>query len=309
MSYALLFAGQGSQHADMLPWLLPTGGVGASLSPALSAMESALGNAWRSSLQDAALRSRNHFAQTLLTGTSLAAWERLQPRLPGPPAAVAGYSVGELAACACAGVLGVAQAVQLAGQRAQAMDRAAQGQGAGLLSISGMGPHQVLQQHPRLSPAIVIDTDHAIYGALLADLDAAQQQISQAGASCKRLAIGVASHTPWMVQASEAFAQVLQPLSLQPPVCPVVLNASARPCRRADEIKLALSAQISNPVDWAACMDALAERGVRCVLEIGPGSALATMWNRRHPAIAARALEEFRDPAGAAAWVTERAQR
>lgn len=299
MSYALVFAGQGSQHAGMLPWL----GLASRESPALSAMESALGTDWRTTLNDEALRSQNRFAQTLITGTSLAAWEALKPLLPGPPAVVAGYSVGEMAACACAGVLTIPEAIGLAARRADAMDRAAGAHSAGLLSVSGLAVQRVLQQHPRLSPAILIDADHAIFGALVADLDAAQPQLSQAGAVCKRLAIGVASHTHWMAAATEAFAQVLSKQGLQPPTFPVVLNATAQACRRVAEIQAALSTQIRTTVDWAACMDALAERGVQCVLEIGPGSALAAMWNRRHPGISARALEDFQDPAGAARWV------
>jgi [acyl-carrier-protein] S-malonyltransferase len=302
VSYALLFAGQGGQHAGMLPWLES---AQAAL-PTLSTMASALGADWRSTLHDEALRSHNRFAQTLLTGTSLAAWEALKPLLPGLPAVVAGYSVGELAACACAGVLDNAAAIHLADQRACAMDHAAQGQGAGLLSVSGLVVERVLRLHPRLSPAILIAADHAIFGAPVAELDAAQQQLSQAGASCKRLAIGVASHTPLMAAATHAFARHLQDCALQPPAVPVVLNASARLCRRVDELEAALSTQISTTVDWAACMDAVAERGVSCVLEIGPGNALSTMWNRRHAAPAARALEDFRDAAGAARWVGSR---
>jgi len=43
---------------------------------------------------------------------------------------------------------------------------------------------------------------------------------------------------------------------------------------------------------------------VRCVLEIGAGSALARMWNERHPGIPARALDDFQTLAGAADWLT-----
>jgi [acyl-carrier-protein] S-malonyltransferase len=50
-------------------------------------------------------------------------------------------------------------------------------------------------------------------------------------------------------------------------------------------------------------MDAIAERRVRRVLELGPGTTLARLWNARHPAIPARAIDEFRSPAAAARWV------
>jgi [acyl-carrier-protein] S-malonyltransferase len=37
---------------------------------------------------------------------------------------------------------------------------------------------------------------------------------------------------------------------------------------------------------------------------LGPGTALARMWRVRHPRIPVRSLEDFRDAAGAAAWLT-----
>jgi [acyl-carrier-protein] S-malonyltransferase len=50
-------------------------------------------------------------------------------------------------------------------------------------------------------------------------------------------------------------------------------------------------------------MEGIAARRVSCVLEIGPGQALARMWNERFPQIPARSADEFRSAAGIAAWV------
>ena len=282
----------------MLPWLPESAG-----SPALAALDRALGAPWRTVLGDAAWRHNNRVAQAVLTGTGLAAWACLQPLLSQPPAVVVGYSVGELAAYACAGVLQAPDAVGLAVQRAQAMDRAANGQGMGLMSVSGMAVAQMAQQYPDLCCAIQMAPDHAIYGALTTALDAAQAQLGLTGAVCKVLGIAVASHTLWMAGAAQEFADVLAHVALQPPTCPLVTNATAALCPRVDALQAALSRQICTRVDWAACMDALAERGVRCVLEIGPGSALSTLWNRRHPAIPARSVDEFRSPLGVARWL------
>ena len=299
MSYALLFGGQGNQHADMLPWL----GADARGSEALRELEQTLQAPWRSVVAHASLRNANRFAQPLITATSLASWDMLKPHLPALPVAVAGYSVGEMAAYACAGVLTTAEAVQLSVLRADLMDQAANGKPSGLMSVSGPAVEQVLRNHPDLHCAIAIDLDHAVYGALTEHLDQAQGALECAGASCKRLDIAVASHTPLMAAASERFSRVLTTIALQPPDFPIVVNARSRLCRRVDDLRQALSDQISERVDWASCMDALAETGIRCVLEIGPGHALAAMWNRRHATIPARALEEFRNPRGAAHWV------
>jgi len=95
MSYAFVFPGQGTQHPDMLPWLERDGTGG----EALRALEDALGADWRERLADPGWAERNDVAQPLLAGVSLAAWEAVRDGLPRP-AAVAGYSVGELSSFA-----------------------------------------------------------------------------------------------------------------------------------------------------------------------------------------------------------------
>ena len=304
MSYALLFSGQGTQHPGMFPWLSEDTGAAA-----VAAMDAALAAPWRSVLADPQRRHQNGQAQVLVTGSNLAAWSHLAPLLPGLPVVVAGYSVGELAACACAGALTVADAIGLAAQRAACMDQCAQhvsnrsGQGAGLLSVSGMTEDALHAACPTLDCAIRIAPDHAIWGGTDADLQDASACLIAIGAVCKRLDIAVASHTPRMRDAAQAFAAVLGAASWRQPDFPVVLNATAMPVRQATRLRDGLATQIDHTIDWAACMDALAERGVDCVLEIGAGSPLSALWNRRHGGIPARALADFQGPAGAAEWV------
>ena len=82
--------------AAMLPWLREDA--------IIRAMCDRLGTPdWRAAAADAAWAQRNQHAQALLTGLALAAWSQLAPALPSPTA-VAGYSVGELAAFSVAGV-------------------------------------------------------------------------------------------------------------------------------------------------------------------------------------------------------------
>jgi len=301
VSYALIFVGQGNQHPQMMPWLT----VEQNPSVALLEMERVVGAAWRTALANQALRSKGGFAQPLVVGTALAAWAVLKPLLPRSPTVVAGYSVGELAAFASAGVISVETAMGLATIRADWMDRSGRGGGSGLMSISGLAVRSVLEQFPRLHCAIVIDYEHAIFGALSSDLNQAQTELAGTSALCKRLAIDVASHTPLMAAASEGFSEVLAGVTFQPPEFPIVLNARATLSRRVSELKIALGAQLCTTIDWAACMDVIVERGVHCVLEIGPSSALASLWNRRHPTIPVRSIEEFKHPQGAAMWVVQ----
>ncbi len=78
MSVALLFPGQGTQHAAMLPWLASE----AAAQPVLARVASALGADWRARLADADWARANAVAQTVVTGASVAAWAVLAGGLP-----------------------------------------------------------------------------------------------------------------------------------------------------------------------------------------------------------------------------------
>jgi [acyl-carrier-protein] S-malonyltransferase len=297
MRYALLFSGQGTQHPGMLPWLEAE----PACQPALAAMADLLGTDWRKPLEQAESRSANAYAQPLIVGTALAAWAALAAQLPDAPIAIAGYSVGELAAYSAAGVLPMQTALQLAAKRAALMDAAVAGKDTGLLSVSGLPKEQV--QQPGLHCAIDLGAEQGIYAAEASVLDSCAQTFTARGALCKRLEVRVASHSPWMASAAEGFAKQMEALPFTRPQASLVLNATGTATRDPHQLRLALSTQIAATVQWAACMDTLAEQGLDCVLEIGAGITLSKMWNQRHPDIPARSVSEFRDSKGAAQWL------
>lgn len=296
MSFALLFSGQGHQHPGMLPWLADDASV--------QATRARLGVAdWRLALADPAWAQRNDNAQILLTGLSLAAWGQIAP-LVAQPAAIAGYSVGELAAFSAAGVMDTTAALALAQQRAAAMDACARGAPGGLLAVTGL-PAQKLQallDQTGLAIAIRNGIDSVVLGGPVAALAPAQALAALEGAHCTPLRVSVASHTPWMQGAAADFARALAPVALRAPAVTLYSNAADR-IRDAASAAQALAAQIATTVRWDECLENIMARQVRCVLEIGPGQALARMWNQRYPGIPARACDDFRSAAAIADWL------
>lgn len=299
MTLALLFPGQGAQHAGMLPWL----DAQPEAAPVLEALTRQLGRAWRSGLADPAWMNANAVAQPLLTGVCLAAWQALAAHLPSP-AVVAGYSVGELAACSAAGVFDAPTVLALAAARAQAMDDSVAGQDTGLLALQGPGALGLAEAAGPLAIAIRISAERVIVGGPATALDTHAARWSAAGLRCARLPIAIASHTPAMAPAVAVFAEHLAAADLQPARTPVVCNFNARAARHPAQLATALAGQIASTVRWDECMDTLAERQVRCVLEMGPGSALSAMWRERHPGIPVRSVDEFGGPGGVAGWVS-----
>lgn len=299
MSLALVFPGQGTQHPDMLPWLAGRPEAAA----ALAELDQALGQGWRDRLRDAAWATRQQVAQPLLTLASLAAWTVLEPLLPAP-AAVAGYSVGEVPAWCVAGVYDTAQAVAMAQQRAALMAAAGQQTPSGLMAVAGVDAVQLeaVRREHHVEPAIVLSHDEMVLGGGREDLAAAQARLAGSGVRCTPLAVDVASHTSLLQPTVPAWQQALQPWHFRRPRCPLVCNATAAVEADPQVLRQAAAEQIARTVRWDRCMDTLAERGVRCVLEVGPGTTLSRLWNRRYPAIPARGVDEFRTPERAAGW-------
>lgn len=296
MGYAILFSGQGMQHAGMLSWLVEDYLVQQTCNE--------LGvNDWRTALSDTSWACANINAQILLTGINLAAWGQLSGALP-QPSAVAGYSVGELASFATADVFDASTAIQLSRSRAQAMDRCALSVPSGLLAISGLPKMQVDYVCEEYGLAVAIENDsHAVVvGGPVAALRLAAVDAEGRGAHCTHLKVSLASHTHWMKDAAQEFALKLGQIALRAPRIPLFCNAVDR-ASTAIQAQQALSQQISKTVHWNTCMENIWARRVSCVLEVGPGAALARMWNQRFPDIPARSADEFANATSIAEWI------
>jgi len=300
MSMALLFPGQGAQHAQMLPWLDDEPHASATL----ARLCAVVGPDWRARLHDTTWRSENRIAQPLLTAIGIAAWQCLAHRLPAP-AMVAGYSVGELAAFASAGVFDAATAITLAIDRALLMSDSVRGSDTGLLAVQGHGARALAEARADVAVAIRITGDRMVVGGASSALDVACTEWMAAGLRCTRLPVQLASHTPWMASAATAFALRLSSVPLRAPQAAVACNADGAATRDPRALERALSAQIASPVRWDECMDTIAERRIRCVLEVGPGATLASMWRERHPEIPVRSTDEFRSPDAITRWVAQ----
>ena len=305
MRIALLFSGQGMQYADMLPWMNPA-------HPLLLQMQEQLHVPdWRAAMRDSSWASTNAHAQVVLTACALAAWQQLQEQVPALQsssqslAAVAGYSIGELAAACVAGVLSASDTVKLAGQRAALMDQAGAGQDSSMLAVSGVSIRTIEQWCQAQGAALAIRNgpDSAVCAGPRDKLAALEKFAQEQGARCTPLAVNIASHTHWMSSAAQAFQEQLNQSELAVPNVPWPTNAGVW-VHNAATAAQALSAQIMQTMQWDSCMEQIEERQPNVVLEIGPGRSLTTMWNQRYSEIPARSVDEFQTLDGLQRWLS-----
>ncbi len=303
---AILCPGQGTQHPGMFDLVAQA----PEAQPILDAARELLGGIEPTRFvresDDAALFS-NRTGQLLCCTQALAAWVVIRPHLPGS-VVLAGYSVGELAAWSCAGLLEPAELLRLAVTRAEVMD-AAGGGDTGLAAVIGLRRARIddLCRAHAGHVAIVNGEDFFVLGGARAALAALRDDALAAGAtSAIVLRVAVASHTPLLVEASRRFGAALAgrrwPHRLPAGIRLLSgVDGDAVLDPAADVRKLA--AQISQTLRWDACLDACRAAGTETILELGPGHALATMARQTLPRTQVRSVDDFRTPAGILAWL------
>jgi [acyl-carrier-protein] S-malonyltransferase len=245
----------------------------------------------------------NALAQPLVCAAEVATWAALRDALPAP-ALVLGYSLGELAAYACAGALAAEDAVRLAVERAAAMDAVAP-PGAGLLALRGptLARAEALAAAAGAELAIVNGPDHVVAGGGGPALAALEARAVAAGATAIRLPVLVPAHTSLLRGAVAPFGAALERSPLRAPDVPVLAGTTALPVRSREGAVAALSAALAERIEWARCVAAAAEHGATVFLELGPGAALARMVAELLPDAAVRSVAEFRSVDGVARWV------
>ena len=306
MTLALLCSGQGPQHPAMFALIGAVSAAAPLFAHAASLLDGRDPRDLVGALDDAALH-RNRVGQVLCTLQAVAALAAL-PELAARRRIVAGYSVGEVAAWAVAGLIEPAAALDLAAARAAAMD-AASTPGDGLLFVRGLAREAVDRLCHRHGGAVAIVNpgDAWALGGAGDALAALASAARDAGADrVTRIGVAVASHTPRLAAAVEPFRATLDRVATRPRVPPGVRLLSgidAAPVLDVGRGRDALARQIAAPILWADGLAAAVEAGATAWLELGPGRALAAMVETTYPAMPARSLEDFRTLDGVRSWL------
>ncbi|MEJ2552730.1 MAG: ACP S-malonyltransferase [Gammaproteobacteria bacterium] len=286
MSIACVFPGQGSQSVGML----------AALAAAYPEVEETFTVAsrtldydlWQLTQQGPeAELNRTDKTQPAMLAAGVAVWRVWQKRQGAQPAFVAGHSLGEYTALVCAGSIDLESAVRLVAERGRYMQEAVPaGQGA-MAAILGLGDEQVRAACDHAAQGEVVaavnlnSPGQVVIAGHRAAVERAVEHAKQAGAKrALLLPVSVPSHCSLMGPAAERLALYLHDIEINVPRIPVLNNVDVNLCTAPEEIRDALVRQLVSPVRWVETIQALAGRGVRCIVECGPGKVLAGL-NKR----------------------------
>jgi amino acid adenylation domain-containing protein len=197
------------------------------------------------------------------------------------PAAMLGHSVGEYVAACLAGVLTLADALELVAERGRLM----QALPAGSMAAVPLPPAETaaLLAGGGLAVAAVNAPAHTVVSGPTAEVEALVERLRGDGLDCRRLHTSHAFHSAMMDPALEPFAAAVGKVLLSPPLLPYLSNLTGGWIEPS---------QATDPSYWVrhlretvrfgdAAGELLADRS-RVLLEVGPGRTLGGLV-RRHP--------------------------
>ena len=250
-------------------------------------------------------------AQPLLVAAAIAAAEALTGDpvpMKGLTAVVAGHSVGELAAGAIAGTISADDAMRLVRVRAQGMAAAAAAERTGMTAVLGGSEPEVLAaiEAAGLTPANVNGAGQIVAAGTLAQL-AALAADPPPKTRLRSLSVAGAFHTSHMAPAVEALAAAAAQVPASDPGLPLLSNLDGALVRSGQDWLGRIVAQVSSPVRWDSCMQAMARLGVTALIELPPAGTLAGLARRALSGVQLLALKSPDDLEAARTMLAEHA--
>lgn len=229
-------------------------------------------------------------AQPLLVAAALAAYEVLYE--DAVPDAVAGHSVGELAAAAITGVLSPEAALVLVRERGRAMAEAAAVTETGMTAVLGGDPDEVLAAIDKhgLTPANVNGAGQIVAAGTMEQLAKFADE-PPAKARLRPLSVAGAFHTEHMEPAVATLRRLASGAPVADPRTKLLQNRDGAVVADGRDFVARLVDQVSAPVRWDSCMAAMRDLGVTAIIELPPAGTLTGLARRELKGIELVALK------------------
>ncbi|MEO8770272.1 MAG: ACP S-malonyltransferase [Ferruginibacter sp.] len=228
---------------------------------------------------DEALKQTN-ITQPAIFIHSVAAFKTIKG---ASPVMVAGHSLGEFSALVANNTLSFADALGLVSIRAQAMQRACELNPSTMAAVLGLDDAKVEEVCNAVAAEtgeVVVAANYNCPGQLVISgsmkgIEVACERMKAVGAKrALALPVGGAFHSPLMLPAKEELAAAINKAVFSNPTCPVYQNVVARAVTDPAIIKENLIAQLTGPVRWTQCVQAMVADGATQFTECGPGKVL-----------------------------------
>ena len=213
------------------------------------------------------------------------------------PDCAAGFSLGEVAAMAFAGVMDFDEAFRFVIKRAEEMQSCAEKYPGAMGAVLRLMPAQV-EDICRAFPDKAFPVNYncpgqTVVACAVEVYDELSAKVTEARGRMLRLNVSGAFHTPWMGEAAEALRAYLANKPTRVPELPLYANATAQPY--GDDAAHLLSTQVCHPVRWQESVERMAEAGVDTFIEVGAGKTLSGLIRKTIPGAAIFNVEKPED--------------
>lgn len=290
---AFVFSGQGDQYPGMGKELAGKYAAAEAVYAACDGLRPGTSVQCFEGSEDELKETRN--TQPCLFAMELAAASVLMDRGVTPDA-VAGFSLGEVAAATVSGMFDLKTGFRLVCRRGELMQREADKFDTFMAAVVKLTPEQVQEicgRYPDVYPVNFNCPGQVTVSGLAPQQEAFSADVKAAGGRVIPLRVIGAFHSPFMREAAIAFAEELALAEFRERKMPLYSNLSAEPY--TESAAGLLSGQICSPVQWEKTIRNMIGSGVDTFIEIGPGKTLCNMIRRIDAGVRAVSVTEYLD--------------
>lgn len=287
---AFVFSGQGDQHPGMGQALCQGYEAAAKVFAVCDALRPGTSRQCFEGTAEELKETVN--TQPCLFAMELAAAEVLKEKGVEPDA-VAGFSLGEVAAAAVAGVFSLENGFRVVCKRGRLMQAAAETADTAMAAVVKLTAEQVAEiarRYTDIYPVNFNSPGNITVSGLAEQMPAFSADVKAAGGRALPLKVKGAFHSPFMSEAAHAFAEELAAVELHGPGIPLYSNVTAEPY--GDPAQL-LAKQIESPVRWEHLIRNMIASGIDTFIEIGPGRTLTNMIGKIDETVTAKTVTEY----------------
>lgn len=288
---AFVFSGQGDQYPGMGKELAEKYPVAAQIYGLCDELRPGTSTQCFEGTEDELKETKN--TQPCLFAMELAAASVLKEKNVVPDA-VAGFSLGEVVAATFSGIFDNETGFRLVCKRGELMQREAEKFDTSMAAVVKLTPEQVQEVCDKYSDVYPVNFNcpgQITVSGLSSQMADFFTDVKASGGRAIPLKVKGAFHSPFMKEASEAFAEELAGAEIKGRTVTLYSNMTAEPY--TEDVAGLLSKQICSPVQWEKIIRNMIAEGIDTFIEIGPGKTLSNMIKKINTDVKAVSVAEY----------------
>ncbi len=200
------------------------------------------------------------------------------------PDAVAGFSLGEIAALAFANAYSYEDGFKIVTERGLLMQKAAEEKETSMAAVLKVDSKTVEEGCKKVEGVYPVNYNSPIQTVVAGEkaaLDKFKEVMAEEKCRIMDLAVAGAFHSPYMNSAAEGMKTVLEGFSIKTPEMTVYANKTALPY--GENVKETMTAQIISPVKWQETIENMVKDGYDTFIETGVGKVLCGLIKKIAP--------------------------